>query len=73
MVDDLAASGAHSGSKLHLLTDRLERIDRFMASGQVAAAQARSCRPSATRSQGLSPRWLSDDAADALTVEAAAR
>jgi hypothetical protein len=55
---------------MHLLTDRLERIDRFLASGQLAAAQAQ-LQALGNQAQGLSPRWLSGDDADALAAAAA--
>jgi hypothetical protein len=68
-VNDLAANGGMAANKLHLLTDRLERIDRLMASGQDAAAAAQ-LRAFANQAMGLSPHWLSDEAASALAVMA---
>jgi hypothetical protein len=69
MLHDLSAGGGVAGGKMHLLTDRLERIDRFMASGQGAAAVAQ-LRALANQAMGLSPRWLS--ALDAAALAAAA-
>jgi hypothetical protein len=71
LVDELSAAAGMAGSKMHLLTDRLERIDRFMASGQWAAARAQ-LHAFANQVQGLSPRWLSAGSADALTAAASA-
>jgi hypothetical protein len=64
-VNDLVTNGEMADSKARLLTDRLERIDRFMASGQEAAAAAQ-LRALANQAMGLSPRWISTDAASAL-------
>lgn len=71
MIDDLSAAGAVTGGKMHLLTDRLERIDRFMASGQWSAALAQ-LQAFANQVRGLSPRWLSAESADALAAAASA-
>ena len=68
MVDDLAGTRALAG-KLHLLSGRLEQIDRFLASGQMAAARAQ-LQALANQAHGLSPRWLGEEAADALIAEA---
>jgi hypothetical protein len=59
------------GSNMHLLTDRLERIDRFIAGGQWAAARAQ-LQAFANQVQGLSPRWLTVGNADALAAAASA-
>ena len=59
-----------AGDKGHLLTDRLYRVDRFLAGGQLSAALAQ-LHAFANQVQGLSPRWLSPDAATAL-VQASA-
>jgi hypothetical protein len=64
-VNDLTADGGMAASKLHLLTARLERVDRFMASDQDAAAAAQLLA-FANQVMGLSPRWLSTDEASAL-------
>jgi hypothetical protein len=64
-VNDMAANGGVAASKLHQLTDRLERIDLFMINGQDAAAAAQ-LQALANQVMGLSPRWLSTDAASAL-------
>jgi hypothetical protein len=65
MVNELEAGGGVAGGKMHLLTDRLERVDRFMASGQWSAAGAQ-LQAFANQVRGLSPRWLSADDATAL-------
>lgn len=71
LVDELSASGGMAAKKMHLLTDRLERIDRFMDSAQWAAARAQ-LQAFANQVQGLSPRWLSAESADALAAAASA-
>ena len=71
MVDDLSAAGAVAGGKMHLLTDRLERVDRLMANEQWAAARAQ-LQAFANQVQGLSPRWLSAEGADSLAAAASA-
>lgn len=70
MVNGLLDSHRMAGDKGHLLTDRLEKVDRFLASGQLSAALAQ-LQAFANQVQGLSPRWLSADAATAL-VQASA-
>jgi hypothetical protein len=70
MVNELATGDAMAGGKMHLLTDRLERIDRFMASGQWSAAAAQ-LQALANQAMGLSPRWLSAGDATALADAAA--
>ena len=70
MVNELAAERGMAGGKMHLLTDRLERIDRFMASGQWSAAGAQ-LQAFANQVRGLSPRWLSADDATVLAEAAA--
>ena len=69
MVNELEAAGGMAGGKMHLLTDRLERIDRFMASGQLSAAAAQ-LQALANQVRGLSPRWLT--VADAIALADAA-
>jgi hypothetical protein len=69
LVQGAVADGGVASSKARLLTDRLERIDRFMASGQDSAAAAQ-LRALANQAMGLSPRWLSPEAASALADEA---
>ena len=59
------------GGKATLVTQRLERIDRFMASGQQAAAMAQ-LQALANQVMGLSPRWISPEDAEALAAEAEA-
>jgi hypothetical protein len=69
LVQHAVADGGLASSKARLLTDRLERIDRFMASGQDSAAAAQ-LQALANQAMGLSPRWLSPEAASALADEA---
>jgi hypothetical protein len=71
MVNALLDGGRMAGDKGHLLTDRLAKIDRFLAGGQLSAALAQ-LQAFANQVQGLSPRWLSADAATALAEAAAA-
>jgi len=65
MVDDLVASGGVSPGKAHLLTDRLDRVERYIEQGKTAAARAQ-LRAFANQVRGLSPRWITGAAADAL-------
>jgi hypothetical protein len=65
VVDDLVASGAIAPGKAHLLTQRLERVERFMERGMTAAARAQ-LRAFANQVRGLSPRWISPAAANTL-------
>ncbi|HKO32939.1 MAG TPA: cadherin repeat domain-containing protein [Candidatus Limnocylindria bacterium] len=65
MVNGLLDGHRMAGDKGHLLTDRVERVDRFLAGGQLSAALAQ-LQAFANQVQGLSPRWLSADAANAL-------
>ena len=69
MVNALLDGSRMAGDKGHLLTDRLAKVDRFMASGQLSAALAQ-LQAFANQVHGLSPRWLSADAADALAEAA---
>ncbi len=68
-VNQAMTDGGLAAGKAHLLTDRLERIDRFMASGQESAAVAQ-LQAFANQAMGLSPRWLSANVASALAGEA---
>ena len=65
MVNALLDGHWMAGDKGHLLTDRLEKVDRFLASGQMSAALAQ-LQALANQAQGLSPRWLSAGVADGL-------
>jgi hypothetical protein len=71
MVDEMTADGSLAGGRAQLLTDRLERIDRYLAGGQDAAA-AGQLQAFANQVAGLSPRWLSVGAAAELGEESAA-
>ena len=66
LLDDYLAAGDVAAAKAHLLTDRLARIERFLAAGQDAAALAQ-LRAFANQAQGLSPHWVAPWAADALS------
>ncbi|HEX6474990.1 MAG TPA: hypothetical protein VF114_07895, partial [Candidatus Limnocylindria bacterium] len=69
MVNTLLDGNRMAGDKGHLLTDRLAKVDRFLASGQLSAALAQ-LQAFANQVRGLSPRWLGADAADALALAA---
>ncbi len=71
MLGDLVASGAVDASKAHVFTDRLERVERFLSHGQHVAAQAQ-LRAFANQLTGMSPKWVSADAAAALASAATA-
>jgi hypothetical protein len=58
-------SGDVTPSKAHLVDDRLARIARFLAAGQDAAYRAQ-LRAFANQVEGLAPRWIDQDAADAM-------
>lgn len=66
MLDAYVAGGDVAARKAHLLADRLARVERFLASGQDAAAQAQ-LQAFANQVTGLSPRWVTPAAAEALT------
>lgn len=70
MVHTLLDGQRMAGDKGRLLVDRLAKVDRFLASGPLSAALAQ-LRAFANQVQGLSPRWLSGDAANALAGAAA--
>ena len=69
LLDGYLASGDVAASKAHLLTDRLARVDRFWAAGQDAAARAQ-LQAFANQVMGLSPRWVTATAAEALAAMA---
>jgi hypothetical protein len=69
LLDGYLASGDVAAGKAHLFTDRLARVDRFWAAGQDAAAHAQ-LRAFANQVMGLSPRWVTPAAADALAAMA---
>ena len=60
---------APAASKSKLVTDRLDRIDRFMSTGQGAAAAAQ-LQALANQVMGLSPRWISAPDARHMAAEA---
>lgn len=66
MVDEMV-----DPSKAHILLERLDRVQRMLDAGQLAAAAAQ-LRALANQVTGMSPTWLSTDAADALKSMAAA-
>ena len=66
MVNGMLDGHRVAANKGHLLTDRLEKVDRCLANGQLSAALAQ-LQALANQAQGLSPRWLGTDAANALT------
>jgi len=68
MANHLVAAGLDAG-KSRLVTDRLDRVDRFMQAGQDAAAAAQ-LQALANQVMGLSPRWISAADAGALAAEA---
>jgi hypothetical protein len=68
MANQLKADGLAAG-RWKLLTDRLDRVDRFMASGQDAAAAAQ-LQAFENQVTGLSPRWIGTADAQALLAEA---
>lgn len=68
MANQLMADGLSAG-RCKLLTDRLERVDRFMESGHDAAA-ATQLQAFDNQVMGLSPRWISEADAEALVAEA---
>lgn len=65
MLDGYLASGDVAPTKMHLLTDRLTRVEEFIVAGQAAAAHAQ-LQAIANQATGLSPRWVSPSAAVAL-------
>jgi hypothetical protein len=65
MLDARVAAGDVAAGKAHLLADRLARVDRFLASGQDAAAGAQ-LQALANQVLGLSPRWVTAAAAEEL-------
>jgi hypothetical protein len=58
-------SGDVAPAKARLLTDRLSRVERFLAAGQKAAARAQ-LQAFANQVLGLSPSWVTPAAAEAL-------
>ena len=69
-LDGFVADGSVAGSKAHQLNDRLERVARFSEEGRQAAAAAQ-LRAFANQVRGLSPRWVTPAAAEALAAAAA--
>lgn len=69
MVNALVASGAIAPTKAQLVMDRLDRMAEFADRGKEAAARAQ-LRAFENQVRGLSPRWITPDAADALIATA---
>ncbi len=63
------ANGDVAPSKARLLTARLSRVERFLAGGHTRAAMAQ-LQAFANQVRGLSPRWVSRQAAATLAREA---
>lgn len=69
MLASAVDAGAVAETKVHQLTDRLDRVQRFLDSGQTAAAAAQ-LRAFANQVRGFAPRWLDSATADALAAAA---
>ncbi len=69
MVDGFVDDGSVAAPKAGLLEDRLDRIEAAVADGPAAKVVAQ-VRAFVNQVQGLSPRWISPAAADALVTEA---
>jgi hypothetical protein len=65
MTSGFEGSGDVAPGKARLLDDRLARIAQFAAAGQDAAYRAQ-LRAFANQVEGLAPRWIDQDAADAM-------
>ena len=71
LVNGMTDDGAVARSKAPLLQNRLDRLDAALAAGRTADARAQ-LRAFSNQVDGLSPRWVSADAADVLLGQAAA-
>ena len=69
MVDGFVDDGSLAASKAGLLQKRLDRIEAAVADGPAAEVTAQ-VRAFVNQVRGLSPRWVSPAAADALVTEA---
>ena len=69
LVDYYVGSGDVSPAKVQKLYDRLDRAAAFLANGQTDAYRSQLAALG-DQAQDLSPRWISDTAADALEREA---
>ena len=69
LLDYYVATGDVDPAKAGPLYDRLDRIERFAASGQLDAYRSQLIALG-DQAQDLSPQWVSDLAADALEREA---
>ena len=68
-LEAFVADGSVAGSKAHQLSERIERVARFDDHGQQAAAMAQ-LRAFVNQVRGLSPRWVTPDAAETLATMA---
>lgn len=69
LVSSLVTDGGIPATKAHLLTDRLERITVAADAGRTADERAQ-LRAFVNQVNGLSPHWISADAAATLVAEA---
>lgn len=70
LVERLVAEGGVSPEKAMLLVGRLDRVADAVAHGRTAEAAAQ-LRALVNQAHGLSPRWVSPDAADLIAAQAA--
>jgi hypothetical protein len=69
LLDLHVGAGDVAPSKAHLLTDRLERVERLLDAGESSAAAAQ-LQAFSNQVAGLSPQWVTALAADALAAGA---
>ncbi len=70
LLQQAVESGAVAPKKVHQLTHRLDRVQRFLASGQPSAALAQ-LRAFGNQVQGFAPRWIDQATADELSAASA--